>query len=352
LPELGILSTPAVDENRAYYVSNRGELMCVRLDGGRRANVVWELDMVKTLGVFKRDASDIGNPLPSPVVWRDLVYCVTGNGSAFGFPERVIPGGLVPRPGAPSFIAVEKLSGKVVWSKGLGNEIIYGQWSSPAIVADDNGCQVVFPGGDGWLYGCDGRTGQVRWKVDYNSASATRWKRDRRGSRNFYAARPTVRGDTVYIAPNQEWEAGARVPGSVYAIAIAPRRERGGAAVRWHYQAPEFEGAFGSVAIGRDAVYVLGRAGSVLSLDALSGRRLWHRQLGVSAGRFTSPVIDQGKLWVGTAEYLFVLEAESGRQLARYDLGSEIMGTPVLVDRVVYVASRDYLWAIRADVEK
>jgi outer membrane protein assembly factor BamB len=46
-----IASTPFVDGDRAYYISNRGELCCVRPADG---HVNWMLDMPQAPGVFKR----------------------------------------------------------------------------------------------------------------------------------------------------------------------------------------------------------------------------------------------------------------------------------------------------------
>jgi len=61
--------------------------------------------MVGTLSVYKRDAGDIGNPLSSPVVIDDLVYCVTGNGSSFGYAHS-LPANTpyVPKPDAPPLV--------------------------------------------------------------------------------------------------------------------------------------------------------------------------------------------------------------------------------------------------------
>jgi hypothetical protein len=130
-PQNGIQSRAYVDGGRLFYVSNRGQLMCLDLAGFRdgindgpiksekqvsrlAADVVWKLDMVRSLGVAKMDDYDGWNPVSSPLVLGDLVYTVTGNGCRFFIGAR--PNNFVPKPRAPSFIAVNKGSGKLAWS--------------------------------------------------------------------------------------------------------------------------------------------------------------------------------------------------------------------------------------------
>ena len=133
-----ISSTPFIDKDRVYYVSNRGELCCLKVADGK---IVWMLDMPKTLGVFRRDPNDAGNLAPSPIVVGDIVYCITGNGADDGYREP-------PAPDAPSFLAVDKFTGKVIWFSRPGKNVRYGQWSTPALATVDGAAEILFPGGD------------------------------------------------------------------------------------------------------------------------------------------------------------------------------------------------------------
>ena len=91
-PEQGVCSSPAVDGKRLYYVSNRGELVCLDTEGfldGKNdgpfqgevhkgpsdADIIWKLDMMKELGVYQRNLAN-----SSPVIWEDLVFLETSNG--------------------------------------------------------------------------------------------------------------------------------------------------------------------------------------------------------------------------------------------------------------------------------
>ena len=56
----------------------------------------------------------------------------------------------IPSPDAPSFIAMDKTPGKFLTDKSPFDNILYGQWSSPAVgILHTTG---QFAGGDGWVY--------------------------------------------------------------------------------------------------------------------------------------------------------------------------------------------------------
>ena len=91
-PDQGVCSSPAVEGKRLYYVTNRGELLCLDTEGfldGRNdgpyqaeihkgptdADVIWKLDMMKELRVFQHNMAN-----SSPTVWQDLVFLETSNG--------------------------------------------------------------------------------------------------------------------------------------------------------------------------------------------------------------------------------------------------------------------------------
>ncbi|MCA9050073.1 MAG: PQQ-binding-like beta-propeller repeat protein, partial [Planctomycetaceae bacterium] len=182
-PEQGICSTPIVEDGRMYVVTNRCELMCVDVEGfhdGENdgpfteeadaeeldADIIWSLDMMDALGVFPHNLAT-----SSPVLHGDLVLIATSNGVDEAHLE-------VPSPRAPSFIGVNKTTGEVVWedsSPSLDskapepfNNILHGQWGSPALGEVNGKTQVFMPGGDGILYSFDPTNGELVWWFDLN----------------------------------------------------------------------------------------------------------------------------------------------------------------------------------------
>ena len=89
-PYQGVASSPAIEKGRAYYVSNRGVLLCLdlkgfangndgitseKLSGPKDADVIWEFDMMEEVGAYPHNLSN-----SSPVILGDLIYVSTSNG--------------------------------------------------------------------------------------------------------------------------------------------------------------------------------------------------------------------------------------------------------------------------------
>ncbi len=123
-PLQGVCSTPYVEGDRLYYVSNRAEVIAADTEGFRDGendgpltseerrserdeDIIWKLDMIEELDVFPHNLA-AGNPL----IVGDLLFTVTGNGVDEGHIN-------IPHTFAPSFIAVDKTTGKLVWESSL-----------------------------------------------------------------------------------------------------------------------------------------------------------------------------------------------------------------------------------------
>src|SRR5204863_2686209 len=138
-PREGICSSPVVEGQKLWYVSNRCAVVCSTTDG----KILWQLDMMKELDVFPHNLAT-----SSPLIVGDTLFVVTSNGVDEGHIN-------VPSPKAPSFIALDKKTGKVLWQNNMpsakilqapkgadqeaylrrlqdrGEKIIHGQWSNP-----------------------------------------------------------------------------------------------------------------------------------------------------------------------------------------------------------------------------
>ncbi|HMP58747.1 MAG TPA: PQQ-binding-like beta-propeller repeat protein, partial [Gemmatales bacterium] len=210
-PEQGICSSPFVEGDRLYYVSNRCELVCATLDGLGAGNqgmkdekyqepidvdMIWSLDMMKELGVFPHNLA-----VCSPIVVGDLIFVLTGNGHDESHEN-------IPAPQAPSFIAVNKHTGKVVWtSNAPGSRVLHGQWSNPCYGVIANRPQVIFAGGDGWVRSYEPQTGKEIWRFDCNPKSAV-YKLGGKGTKNYIIGTPVVWDNKVYINSGQDPEHG------------------------------------------------------------------------------------------------------------------------------------------------
>jgi len=341
LPRSPIMSRPTVDGKNAYYVSNRGELVCVSMETG---GIIWMLDMVSDLGIYKVEAPDIGNPTSGTLVVDDLVYCVTGNGGDFEG---------VPAPDAPSFIAVNKLTGKLAWSSNApGRNIVYGQWASPVAAVVGGTKQIIFPGGDGYLYGFEPKAGKLLWKIDLggNVPAGDPHLRGL-GRRNFFVGSPALDGDTVYVGLAQipeDISMETRRP--VYAVELAVRGGTTVPRIKWTFDNKNFNGTTASVAVSDGKVYVVSQSGVVFGIDAASGRTLWTSDLGEQAAFFSNPCVQGGHLYVATGDadlYVFSLGPVPKCQCSIYFDGGIQFTSPLAVEGRLYLGADGYLWALQ-----
>ena len=94
--------------------------------------------------------------------------------------------------------------------------MLHGSWSNPSYGVIGGKGQVMYPGGDGWLYSFEPKTGKLLWKFDLNPKDS-KWILGGRGTRNNVISTPVIVDDTVYIAVGQDPEHGEG-PGNLWAI--------------------------------------------------------------------------------------------------------------------------------------
>ncbi|HVT58457.1 MAG TPA: PQQ-binding-like beta-propeller repeat protein [Thermoanaerobaculia bacterium] len=349
-PLQGICSTPAVEGNRLYYVSNRAELVCADTEGFRDgkndgpftaetetseidADFVWKLDMIGELGVYPHNQA-----ASSPLVIDDLVYVVTGNGVDEGHIN-------IPAPRAPSFLAVDKHTGKVVWQSSLpGEKILHGQWSSPSYGVLDGKPQVLFAGGDGWLYALEPKTGKVIWRFDCNPKDSV-YTIGPGSTRNGILAMPVIAGDMVYVAVGEDPEHGEGI-GHLWALRPRGEGDLTGKAVVWQRGGEDFHRSLSTVAVRDGLLFTADFSGYVYCLDAQTGKPYWvYNSYGAIWG---SPLLADGKVYIGNedGDVAVLRAARQLEVLSKINLGSAVFSTPVARDGVLYVTSRSKLFAI------
>jgi outer membrane protein assembly factor BamB len=365
-PKHGVASGPVVEGNRLWYVSNRCEVVCadVNGDGGGKAKFLWTYDMVKELGVYPCYLA-----ICSPLILGDLVFVVTANG--------VNPGNhKLPAPKAPSFIALDKNTGKLAWQSALpGENIMEGQWGNPVAAQVAGKWQVIFPGGDGWLYSLEPATGNLLWKFDCNPKKST-FKPGGRGDKSYLVATPVVYENRLYVATGQNPEDGPGV-GHLWCIDVtkepknadkdlsprndnfdpaAPENKESG--LVWHYGGPvtprptdgSREVVFGrtisTIAVHDGLVYAAELEGYFHCLDARTGKKYWEYDL--KDGTWNSPYYVDGKVFLGTdGGDLFVFS--HGKELKepkKITFDNSLKTPPLVANGVLYVTNGNTLYAI------
>ena len=342
-PFQGVCSSPAVDGERLYYVSNRGEVVALDTEGfldgdndgpftdERRAaetdgDVVWTYDMVGELDVFPHNMSS-----SAPAVYGDLVIVNTSNGQD----EE----GNVPSPEAPDLIALDRATGALVWRAApVGEWILHGQWSSPAVAEIGGVVQVVIGQGDGWVRGYDVGDGALLWELDTNPIEAE-WPT----TRNNVIATPVVWNDLVFVANGQDPESGEG-DGRLHAIDATQRGDISDSGVVW--QTDAIRRSLSTVAIADGLLYVPDFSGYLHCFDAATGEELWVHD--TFAAVWGSPLVADGKVYLGDEDGDVVV-LRPGRELevlAEMNLGAPVYGAPIAANGVLYINTVSELFAL------
>ena len=345
-PEQGVCSSPAVKDGMVYYVSNRAEVLALDAEGfmdGENdgpykdeehvsetdGDIIWSLNMYDDLGVFPHNMA-----ATSPLIVDDMLFVNTSN----GVDESHVN---IPSPRSPSFLAIDRLTGEILWEdRSPGRNILHGQWSSPAYAEIGGRKQVIFAGGDGWLRSFVPESGELLWKFDANPKDSE-WKQGR-GDRNNIIATPVVHEGIVYIAVGQDPEHGEGV-GHLWALDGGGSGDVTASAVVWHHP---FRRTISTVAIDGSIVYAANFSGFLHALDLDSGKLLWEYDM--LAAVWGSPYVVDGKVMIGDEDGdLSVLKA--GREmetLSEINFGNTIYSTPVAANGTLYIMTRSHLYAI------
>lgn len=389
-PQVGICSSPLVEGARLWLVTNRGEVVCLSTDGVQPAGkdgqgeskVIWTFDMMRKLGVVQHNMANC-----SVTAIGNLLLVCTSNGVDDSH-ERV------PAPEAPSFMALDKRTGALLWADNSpGKNILHGQWSSPAAAVLGGVPQAIFAGGDGWVYSFLAESSpngkpKLLWKFDCNPKESV-WSDTGEGGRNTIVATPVIYDGRVYIATGEDPEAGES-QGDLWCIdptrrgdtsahlvvdkqgkPVPPQRVRAvdpeagqkvlpnpNSAAVWHYRGHDANGdgkldfqetmhrSLGMVAI-QDSMLLIGDfSGLVHCLDAKTGRTHWTHDL--LSAIWGTPLIADGKVYLGDQDGdVVVLEfGPKLKVLAKNGMEGAIYSSPVVARGVLYFTTNTHLFAI------
>ncbi|HEY3395186.1 MAG TPA: PQQ-binding-like beta-propeller repeat protein, partial [Lacipirellulaceae bacterium] len=168
-PNVGICSPPTVEQGRMYVMSNRGEVLCLDIEGQadgndgpftdearymvpadhaplaigpQHADVIWKFDTFEELGVRTHDEMH-----SSPLIYGDVLYVGTSNG-VDGTHRHI------PAPEAPSLIALDKNTGRLLARdrEPIGANITHSTWSSPSLGTVNGRTLIFFGAGNAICY--------------------------------------------------------------------------------------------------------------------------------------------------------------------------------------------------------
>ena len=358
----------------------------INTDDKDEADVVWRLDMMKELGISQHNMCSC-----SVTAAGDILFVNTSNGVDEGHVN-------LPAPRAASFIAMDKNTGKVLWSDNSpGENVLHGQWSSPAFAVLGGVPQVIFGAGDGWIYSFrgdatakDGKP-ELLWKFDANPKES-KYVLGGRADRNHIIGTPVIYDGLVFVGVGEDPEHGEGV-GHLWCIDPTKRgdvspelafnvkdlkkpiahkrmqavvakdgdvaRPNPNSAAVWHYSAfdqnkdgkTEFEETMhrtcGTVAIKDGLLFVADFSGLFHCLDVKTGVPHWtHDMLAAAWG---SPMIVEDRVYIGDEDgdiCVFKLSKEM-ELLAENSMANSVYSTPVVANDTLFIANKDHVFAIK-----
>lgn len=413
-PNQGICSAPMIVGDRVWFVSSRGEVICLDAEGFRdgendgpftaekpdkpdvvwdeqhEADVIWKLDMMAKLGVSQHNMCSC-----SVTFAGDTLFVNTANGVDEGHIS-------LPQPNAPSFVALNMNTGEVLWTDGSpGENVLHGQWSSPGYGVLGGQPQVLFAGGDGWLYSFDpkGENGKSKllWKFDCNPKESHYFLTGR-STRNHLIATPVIHDGLVYIAVGEDPEHGEGIGhlwcidptkrGDVSPTQVFNPEHDGGktpiphkrikaleadkgdvekpnpnSAVVWHYMGNDppkkFEATMhrtcGTVAIKDDLLFVADFSGLFHCLDLKTGKAHWTYDM--LAASWASPLIVENRVYIGDedgditifelSKTMKILSKEPNGDPGPINMSTAVYTTPVVANNTLFIANRNQLFCIK-----
>jgi outer membrane protein assembly factor BamB len=362
---------------------NDGPYLTESTQNKDEADYIWLFDMMGELNTSQHNMCSC-----SVTCMGDYLFVNTSN----GVDESHIN---IPSPNAPSFIVMDKNTGYVLWKdKSPGENIHHGQWSSPAYAEIAGKKQLLFAGGDGWLYSFapegDGQgKPKLYWKVDCNPKE-TLLELGGRGTRNDLIATPVIYDGLVYITTGQDPEHGEGV-GNLWCIDPSksgnvsptlavdkdgkelPHRRilavdaaagekaipNPNSAIVWKYASFDQDGngklefeetmhrSIGSAAIKDNILYIADFSGLVHCLDAKTGKPFC-RSHDMFAQCWGSPLVADGKVYIGDEDGEVTI-FEHGKELkilAELDMQSSVYSSPICANNTLFIANKSTLFAI------
>lgn len=370
---LGICSSPAVDGDRVYVVTNRCEAICMDVNGMANGNqgiqdeatylaekgqpphqvgpmdadIIWRFDMKEELGVFPHNITNCG-----PLIFGDKMVVTTSNGVDWTHTS-------IPNPKAPSLCMLNKNTGELLGeeAEGVSSRTLHSNWSSAALGKVNGKELIIYGGGDGWLYGFsttpkkaeDGiNLFETVFKYDANPPKY----RAKDGKPLKYAtydgpseviATPVFHNNRVYVPIGQDPEHGEGL-GMLTCLDATKTGDISKDGPIWTYD--KIHRSLSTPAIENNLVYAPDFSGFIHCLDADTGKANWVYD--TKSHIWGSPMIADGKVYVGTedGDVVILQTGKTMKEIRRIDMRAPVYSSPVVANGTIYVSTPTHLYAI------
>jgi outer membrane protein assembly factor BamB len=369
---VGLCSSVAIEGDRGYVVTNRGEIVCFDVKGqadgnagpftdeakfsstdgkpveitNQHADIIWVSDVRTDLGIFPHNVSSC-----SPLIVGGKLFIATSNGVDWSHLN-------IPAPFAPSLIAVNKEDGQVLAEEAsdVSKRVLHASWSSPAYTEVKGKPLVVWGGGDGFCYGFETEPHQhpegfpaLKEVFRYDANPPEYRKKD--GVPLKYATHDgpseiistvVVKDDRAYMVIGQDPEHGDGV-GMLSCIDLTATGDITGKAL-WVNKT--IGRSISTPSIHDGLVYQAEYNGNIHCIDAKTGEEVWVYP--TNSRIWSSTLVADGKVYCGNEDGELVI-LKTGRTMelvGKVDFYTPVYCTPVVANDVLYVTTHTHIFAI------
>lgn len=395
---VGMCSTAVIDGERAYIMSNRGELICLDVHGQANGNdgpfmdegalatsprqpgqqprkdaegivqpeplvvipvegpraqvtpldadVIWRTDVVHETGIWPHDAAH------STILIRgNHLYLNSGTGVDNTHRKMRAPE-------SPSLLVVDKRDGRILAreDEGIAPNIFHNTLSGPSL-GTINGREVIFfCAGNGIIYGIEplaedpppGQRATLKKIFSYDpdpKAPKTGVQRfhgnTREGPTNLYGM-PVFVGGRLYVAGGGDVYWGKNISW-LKCLSFSDGADK--PVLEWTCALGRHTLSTPAVADG--LAYVSDSDGLVHCIDVKTGERVWSHEM--SGPVWASPLVADHKVFVGTrrGQYSVLAAGREKRVLSTVELLEKINATTTAANGTFYVATMSKLFAVR-----
>ncbi len=313
---VGWSSVVADPESGNVYVLGVCDLfLCIN---GKTGETIWSKPLHEQFGML----STYGGRTNFPVIHEDLVII---SGVIINWGEASKPN--------HRLIAMDKLTGEVVWFSGTRDLPDDTTYSAPTLATIDGQRQLILGVGDGAVWGFQPRTGKALWHYDL--------------SRRGLFATPLVHGNHVYCSHSEENVTG-RSMGAIAALEISGTGDDTTAKELWKLE---------ELVVGRSApiivdgrLYVVDDRCKLWVIDAASGDMIAERIAIGDRKQWPSLLYADGKIYALTENGRWaILEiTDDGVEfLNKGRLRDEAFyGSPILADAKLYFQGTSALYCV------
>lgn len=372
-PKAGICSSPTVEGDRAYIMSNRVEVICVDMNGMADGNdgpfqdegafmapdgepamdvgvldadILWVFDLKSGAGVYPHDSTHA-----SILIHGDQLYVNSCNGVDNTH-------AVIRKPDAPGIVVLDKQTGRMLARdyERTAPDTFHSNWSSPALGTVNDRTLVYYAAGNGILFGMRPIEGvreelqrmEVVWRRDLDPQAPKEdihsYLRNRKESPSNVMSMPVFHEDRLYLTFGGDIWWGKR-EAWLKCYSADGEGDVTAEGALWSY--PLREHTCSTPAISDGLIYAADCDGWLHCVDVATGQGVWTHDC--EGEIWASPMVVEGRVVIGTRRGdLWILAA--GREKAvesRIDCDSPISATLVPTGGTLYVATQSELLAIR-----